>query len=257
VSALLALKQRLAEITRPAVPSDGVPTGIAALDRMLGGGLPRGRLTEVAGARGSGKTTIVRQVVATVVGAGGSVAYIDAGRTLAASDWVDVAAASDRAGGGFWVIRPPDPGRGAWSADVALRSGGFGLVVLDGVPTLTRAVTARLTQLAREGDAAVLAVGEDDAGWRASLLGVALRLRVGAGRRGAVVVSVEKGGGGMSGSSQSVEVRCGIRVARRLCADPEVPDRRGVARRARGAGGTLPPSRRMGTPDYPVAREHT
>lgn len=240
---MLALKQRLAEVIAPEV-ADGEPglaTGIGALDRVLVDGIPLGRLTEIVGPMGSGKTTLVRSAVAAAVARGVGVAYIDAERTLAPRDWVEVAEAG---GDGFWVVRPPDGGRGAWSADVVLRSGGFGLVVLDGVPRLARAVAVRLTQLARQGGAALVAVGDEDVGWRASALGAALRLRVRAGSGGFVVI-VEKGG------HQTVEVQCGVRLARRLCTHPEVPDRRGVARRSRGAGGTLPPSRRMGTPDYP------
>ncbi len=40
-----------------------------------------------------------------------------------------------------------------------------------------------------------------------------------------IAVRVEKGG-----TLRTVEVRCAIGVARRLCTHPEVPDRRGVAR---------------------------
>jgi RecA/RadA recombinase len=49
-------------------------TGVAALDtRLAGGGLPRGRLTEILGARGSGKATLLRQIV---------------GETLSQAGWV-------------------------------------------------------------------------------------------------------------------------------------------------------------------------
>ena len=34
------------------------------------------------------------------------------------------------------MIRPRDPARAAWCADVLLRSGAFALVVLDGAPPL-------------------------------------------------------------------------------------------------------------------------
>jgi RecA/RadA recombinase len=222
---VLALKQRLAEVTaghRPAADrlTNTLPTGITALDELIGG-IPRGRLTEVIGAMGSGKTTFMQRVVMAVVTSGVWVAYIDATRTLAPRDWVE---AADIAGDGFCVIRPPDPARGAWSADVVLRSGGFGLVVLDGAPSLTRAVTVRLTQLAREAESALVAVGGDEQGWRASALGAALRLRVRGGRAGLVVVAE---------SHHVPEVRCAVQVARRVRADPEVPDRRGMARRAR------------------------
>ncbi len=52
-------------------------------------------------------------------------------------------------------------------------------------------------------------------------------------------ITVEKGG-----SLGLVEVSCDIGVARRLCTHPEVPDRRGVARRGggRGAAGVAAPA---------------
>ena len=166
----------------------------------------------------------------------------------------------------LWVVRPPDAARAAWCADVLLRSGGFSLVVVDGAPVLSRAVALRLLQLARDADAALVLLG---AGTRASDLSGALRLRVRAapggygghasphasphapstpvsagGRRWRTapegggwhavqrtVITVEKGG-----THRTVEVSCAVGVARRLCAHPEVPDRRPVARPA-GSGG--------------------
>ena len=203
-STLLALKQRLAAVTAPA-PFTGLPTGIEALNRALSGGLPRGRLTEITGPLGSGKTSLVRHIV---THSNQRVAYIDAARTLVPRDWAHVST--------LWVIRPPTPQRGAWSADVLLRSGAFGLVVLDSAPPLTRAVTMRLSQLSRESDAVLLVLGED----QLLQTGTAVRLRVNAWR-----VTVEKGG-----SHEMLEVPREQRVARRLCTHPEVPDRRGVAR---------------------------
>ncbi|HYD51055.1 MAG TPA: hypothetical protein VEA99_00455, partial [Gemmatimonadaceae bacterium] len=46
-----------------------------------------------------------------------------------------------------------------------------------------------------------------------------------------IAILVEKGG-----IHRTVEVGCAIELSRRLCAHPEVPDRRGVARRAAGGG---------------------
>jgi hypothetical protein len=225
MSAVLALKQRLAELTGPppTPTSQGVATalstGIPALDAQIGGGLPRGRLTEILGPRGAGKTTFVRHVVLTAAATDAiGIAYIDATRTLAPRDWVEVAAATSN----FWIIRPPTPSQAAWSADVLLRSGTFGLLILDGAPTLTRAVTVRLTSLARASDAALVALGDDDTGWRASALGSPLRLRV---RGGAARLTVTPE------PHSFKEVPCALPLAHRLCPDPTVPDRRGVAPR--------------------------
>ena len=251
----------------PAASAEGrtLPTGVEALDaRLVGGGLPRGRLTEVVGARGSGKATLLRQIVARTLSEAGWVAYIDATRTLAPRDWAHLGSE------GFWMIRPRDPSRAAWCADVLLRCGAFALVVIDSGPVLSRAVAVRLTRLARESGAALVIAGEEG---RTSLVGGAVRLRVqrvasrgqrvegrgqraeGGGRRAEdrgchpppsalhplpsarerrMTIVVEKGGG----IHRTVEVNCAIGVARRLCTHPEVPDRRGVARRQAGRPGS-------------------
>lgn len=258
----------------------GLATGMAALDAVLPGhGLPRGRLTEITGAPGSGRTTIARQLVAATLRAGWWVAYVDAARTLAPRDWAALGAHD-----GLWVVRPDDPARGAWCADVLLRSGAFGLVVLDGAPALSRPVAVRLVRLARASDAAFVLLAPD--GQHAGVAG-ALQLRVqraSAKRRPEpldltarlegpasasaraparpeprrLFITIEKGG-----PAQRVEVECASNevrhgtqnTARRVREDPQVPDRRGVARRdvsrrgarAGGAGGTSERSIRNGT----------
>jgi hypothetical protein len=242
---LALLKQQLADLLDPPRPvAPGLPTGLEALDDALpGGGLPRGRLTEIVGPSGSGKTTLVRGMVERVAAEGGWIAYIDAARTLDPRDWAHLGERQ-----GVWMIRPREAARAPWCADVLLRSGAFALVVLDGAPPLSRQTCVRLTRLAREATAALLVLGDGPGG--ATLLGGALRLRVegrhprgrprrherrlpGAERPAArtIVITLEKGG-----TYRTVEVECGIAVARRLCTHPEVPDRRGVARGAPGGG---------------------
>ena len=244
-----------------------LPTGVDALDAgLVGGGLPRGRLTEVIGARGSGKATLLRQIVEQTLSNAGWVAYIDATRTLAPRDWAHLGD-----GEGLWMIRPRDPARAAWCADVLLRCSAFALVVIDSAPVLSRGIAVRLTRLAREAGAALIIAGEEGSG---SLVGGAVRLHVkrasgrerveGKGwrveraqqqfspsalhplpsahshppspRERRMTILVEKGGGG--GTHRTVEVSCAIGVARRLCTHPEVPDRRGVARRPAGRPGS-------------------
>src|SRR5256885_15590844 len=104
----------LAELVRllpPAVPiAPAIPTGISALDAVLqGGGLPRGRLTEIVGANGSGKTTLARAVVEATVARHGWGADIHAQRTLDPRDREHMGATE-----GGWMIRPPDATPAAW-----------------------------------------------------------------------------------------------------------------------------------------------
>jgi len=276
----------LAELVRllppppPTVPA--IPTGIATLDAvLLGGGLPRGRLTELVGPAGSGKTTIARAIVEAAVRNCGWVAYIDAQRTLDPRDWAHLGDAE-----GVWMIRPHDPSRAAWCADVLLRSGAFALVVLDDAPALTRSNAVRLTRLARDANGALLVLG-DHAG-AATQLGGAVRLVVERPRPGqrrrhtrldlrrserperavleqggssstsssdggatrTILVRVEKGG-----TLRTVEVSCAVAVARRLCAHPEVPDRRGVARGPAG-GNRHARSGRAAAPPADVTGRH-
>ncbi|HEY0073715.1 MAG TPA: ATPase domain-containing protein, partial [Abditibacteriaceae bacterium] len=61
---------------------DTTPTGSLSLDLALGGGLPRGRLIEIFGVEGGGKTTLTLHVVAECQKAGGICAFIDAEHAL-------------------------------------------------------------------------------------------------------------------------------------------------------------------------------
>ena len=241
---LPALRQQLAAILAP--PRVGgaatISTGIEALDRALSdGGIPSGRLTEIQGALGSGRTSLVRQLVLTAVAARRWAAVIDGSRTLAPREWAE---AGDS--GRLWVIRPPGADRSAWCADILLRSGAFSLVVLDSAPALPRQVVVRLTRLAKEHDVALVVVGDHP------VIGSAVRLRVkrvrprrtsqapGHGPQApSITILIDKGG-----SQHAVEVSCAFELARRLRAHSEVPDRRGVATRNRRGEKVDSPHRR-------------
>ncbi|MCU0619272.1 MAG: hypothetical protein MUF40_05130 [Gemmatimonadaceae bacterium] len=207
----LALDQlrRQLDDTQPVVrpPADGIvafPTGIAALDAVLpAGGLPRGRLTELRAAPGQGRTTLLRTIVGTTLAAGRWVAIVDASRTLAAADWAPLLEQARRARAATgWtpgraddatvprlaVVRPPDPSRAAWCADVLLRAGAFALVVLDGVATLPRATVVRLARLAHDRQVALVLAGDDAPGTVAPI-GAALRLAVSLGGETAITMT--------------------------------------------------------------------
>ena len=224
------LKLQLGAIEETVRPDRApLPTGIAELDALLvGRGIPRGRLTEITGASGSGRTSMLRTLVTAVATGGRWVAYIDATRTLAPRDWAHVG--SERAP--LWMIRPTNPARAAWCADLLLRSGAFALVVLDGAPSLSRVLAVRLTRLAHDVGAAFVITGEHGGDATGSSVRIRLAARdparaaSGSGKRSerSTTITLEKGG-----KRRTIEVSYGRAVARRLCSHSEVPDRRGVA----------------------------
>jgi len=197
-AALDALRHALDTVVERERPRDdpSLPTGLAALDAMLGGGLPRGRLSELQAPRGQGRTTLLRALVAHTLATGRWVAIIDAQRTLAPADWARLASPASSGPGSIGttprpsrgprppqeetsrlaVIRPVDPGKAAWCADVLLRSGAYALVVLDGVPALPRNVVLRLTRLAHDRQVVFLLSG--DAEQAIPTVGASVRLGI-------------------------------------------------------------------------------
>ena len=111
-----------------------VPTGALALDLALGiGGIPRGRVIEIFGPEGSGKTTLATHIVAEAQRNGGICAYIDAEHAMdpiyASAIGVDV---------DELLISQPDTGEQALEiADMLIRSGALDVVVIDSVAALT------------------------------------------------------------------------------------------------------------------------
>jgi hypothetical protein len=263
-AALKLLREQLAAVVAGTPSSTpGLPTGVMGLDAALpGGGLPRGRITELLAPAGLGKTTLARSIAASTLLAGHAVAWIDATRTLDPRDFIDVDAAGRDA---LWIVRPGDPARAAWCADLLLRTGAFALVVLDGAPVLARTIAVRLSQLTRDADAALLLLGE---GSKASEIGGALRLvlkrRPARDTRGGpqVAALIEKGGPHQLvplhlevGHARAIARDLARDIAHRLCAHPEVPDRRGVARKGPKRNGATRigsvRGRRAAQPSYP------
>ncbi len=139
---------------------ESVPTGALALDLALGiGGMPRGRIAEIFGPEGSGKTTLATHVVAEAQRNGGICAYIDAEHAMdpvyAKAIGVDV---------DELLISQPDAGEQALEiADMLIRSGALDVVVIDSVAALTPRAEI-------EGD-----MGDTHVGLQARLMSQALR----------------------------------------------------------------------------------
>ncbi len=154
---------RLGEATHLQV--EAIPTGSLALDQALGiGGIPRGRVTEIYGPDGAGKTTLAQHIVAQAQKRDGVVAYIDMEHALdpayAATCGVDV---------DDLLISQPDTGEQALEiAETLIRSGAVDAIVVDSVAAL-------VPRAEIEGE-----MGDSHPGLQARLMSQALRKLSGA-----------------------------------------------------------------------------
>ena len=116
--------------------SDGltiIPTGSMSLDIALGvGGIPKGRVVEVFGPEGSGKTTVTLHIIAEAQKKGGIAAFIDAEHALDPTYARELGVNIDEL-----LVSQPDSGEQALEiADMLVRSAALDLVVIDSVAAL-------------------------------------------------------------------------------------------------------------------------
>lgn len=145
---------------RPQTVSDGISTGIMPLDVSLGGrGVPKGRIVEVYGPEGSGKTTLCLSMVSEAQKAGGTAAFIDAEHALD-PEWARTLGVSVE----DLLIAQPDNGeQGLEIAETLVRSGAVDIMVIDSVAAL-------VPRAEIEGD-----MGDPQMGLHARLMSQALR----------------------------------------------------------------------------------
>jgi recombination protein RecA len=111
-----------------------ISTGVLPLDVALGiGGVPRGRVVELYGPEGGGKTTIALHIIAEAQKAGGVTAFIDAEHALDPGLAAAIGVKTDD-----MYISQPDSGEQAFFIiDSLVRSGAVDLIVVDSVAALT------------------------------------------------------------------------------------------------------------------------
>ncbi|HEV8673363.1 MAG TPA: hypothetical protein VGX21_04895 [Methylomirabilota bacterium] len=130
-SALRALPALAPFLVRPAGAPARRPTtatGLPPLDALLGGGFPRGRIAEVVGPRGAGRTSLVLAGLARATTAGGLVALVDAADGL---DPASAAACGIALPQLLWVRCGGDVRTAIQATDVVVQGGGFELVAVD------------------------------------------------------------------------------------------------------------------------------
>ncbi len=116
------------------VPVEVIPTGALALDLALGvGGVPRGRIIEVFGHEGTGKTTLALHIVAEAQKRGGIAAFIDVEHALDTTYARNIGVNLENL-----LISQPDAGEQALEiVETLIRSGAIDVVIIDSVAALT------------------------------------------------------------------------------------------------------------------------
>ena len=111
-----------------------IPTGSLSLDIALGvGGLPKGRIIEVAGPESGGKTTLTLHVIAEAQKRGGVCAFIDAEHAFDPDYAKRIGVNMDT----LYFNQPYNGEQGLEIATAVIESGGFDVVVIDSVAALT------------------------------------------------------------------------------------------------------------------------
>src|SRR5262249_28444360 len=146
-----------------------------ALDQALGGGLPRGRLIELAGRRSTGRTGLACAIAARATRHGEIVGWVDPTDALDPETVVTSGIAPTRV---LW-IRPRTERDAPKAAEYLLGAGGFGLVVLDlaeAAPHL-HVPWARLARTAERSRTTFLVLGPERRAGPYAALGLELSVR--------------------------------------------------------------------------------
>jgi hypothetical protein len=134
-----------------------VRTQIPAVDRILGGGFPRGTIAALEGAPSSGRSALAARLLAAATGRG-------LGALIATDLFAPGLAAAGVRLERLLCVPAGDPVAIARAADIVLRSGAFTVVVIPALPSgrgTGSATWTRLASLAHRANALLVAVGVD------------------------------------------------------------------------------------------------
>ena len=146
--------------TQVIVSDNSISTGCLSLDVALGGGgIPKGRITEIYGPESSGKTTLALHIVAEAQKAGGYAAFIDAEHAMDAQYSKKLGVNVEDL-----LVSQPDTGEQALEiTETLVRSGALDVIVIDSVAAL-------VPRAELEGE-----MGDTHVGLQARLMSQALR----------------------------------------------------------------------------------
>jgi hypothetical protein len=141
------------------VPGDDVVlrTGLPEFDRILGGGFPRGTIAALEGAPSSGRSALAARLLAVATRRG-------LGALIGADLFLPALAAAGVRLERLLCVPVTDPVGVARAADIVLRSGAFGVVVIPALPSgrgTGSATWTRLASLTHRANALLVALGSD------------------------------------------------------------------------------------------------
>lgn len=137
-----------------------ISTGVLPLDIALGiGGYPRGRIVEIFGPEGGGKTTLALHALAEAQKAGGIAAFIDAEHALDPRLAYSLGVKIED----LYVAQPDSGEQALYILETLVRSGAVDVIVVDSVAALT-------PQAEIDGK-----IGDSQVGLQARLMSYALR----------------------------------------------------------------------------------
>jgi len=212
-------------------PDASAATGVDALDARLGGGLPRGQISELVGPRSSGRTSLMLQMLTAATARGEIVALVDALDTLDVESAAEAGIDLDRL---LWVRGHvvPNPGlcrdmnqrameQAVRALALILQAGNFGLVVFDvadapadAVRRLPFTTWLRLQRIVEGSQTTCLLVGSE--AMARSAAGLSLRARAGVRDQGLRAGIREQGLGIREIAESTEQLRTGIRFGDRL-----------------------------------------
>lgn len=160
-------------------PGEVIPTACTSLDRLLGGGFPRGKVSLIYGEAASGKTAIALQCAMNCAKGGSSVVYVDADRSVSPTRLLQLSGYERRLLSSILISRPEtfdEQDRVIEELDKRVSSN-VPLVVFDTITSLYRLELgsteetfllnrrlnyqlARLAQLAKERNSAILLLSQ-------------------------------------------------------------------------------------------------
>jgi recombination protein RecA len=124
-------------IVRENVKVEVITTGSLSLDSSIGiGGIPRGRITEIYGAEGSGKTSLALSIARSAIKQKLKVLYVDAENMINYETVFDLL--GEEISKDDLVILQPETAEEKLSAcEIGIKSGEFGCIILDSVGALS------------------------------------------------------------------------------------------------------------------------